>query len=149
MRNHILLHKPPSGLCADLSEDDGLDPHHKPRYAPGQRRPGRPSRPGIDRKVLQLCHQVAETLEDVLADCGDAVLQGLRVLDVEPAPDASRLLVTVAADDLPREDFDRHRVHDHLARASGHLRSEVATAITRKRTPVLVYRVAAEDAQYL
>ena len=29
--------------------------------------------------------------------CGDAVLQALRVLDVEPAPDASRLLVWRAA----------------------------------------------------
>jgi ribosome-binding factor A len=91
---------------------------------------------------LQLCHQVAETLEEVLAECGDAVLQALRVLDVEPAPDASRLLVTVAVDDFPEGDLNPDRVHDHLARASGHLRSEVATAITRKRAPVLVYRLA-------
>ena len=65
-------------------------------------------------------------------------LQGLRVLDVEPAPDASRLLVTLAVDGLLDEDreLDLDRVHDHLARASGHLRSEVATAITRKRAPV-------------
>ncbi len=50
---------------------------------------------------MQLCHQVAETLEEVLAECGDVVLQDLRVLDVEPAPDASRLLVTVAVDAMP------------------------------------------------
>jgi ribosome-binding factor A len=94
---------------------------------------------------LQLCHQVAETLEEVLAECGDALLQGLRVLDVEPAPDASRLLVTMAAGNLPRGNLDLGRVQDHLARASGHLRSEIATAITRKRTPVLVYRLAAGE----
>ena len=101
---------------------------------------------GLDRKALQLCHQVAETLEEVLAECGDIYLQGLRVLDVEPAPDASRLLVTLAVDGLLDEDreLDLDRVHDHLARASGHLRSEVATAITRKRAPVLVYRLAAD-----
>jgi ribosome-binding factor A len=62
---------------------------------------------------------------------------------VEPAPDASRLLVTVAVDATPDELFDPGFVHDHLARASGHLRSEVAGAITRKRAPVLVYRLAA------
>jgi ribosome-binding factor A len=99
---------------------------------------------GLDRKALQLCHQVAETLEEVLAECGDTVLQALRVLDVEPAPDASRLLVTVAPDEFAPGDMDPHRIHEHLSRASGHLRAEVAGAITRKRTPVLVYRLAAQ-----
>jgi ribosome-binding factor A len=99
---------------------------------------------GLDRKALQLCHQVAETLEEVLAECGDGLLQALRVIDVEPAPDASRLLVTVAIDGLPQEAIDLGVVHKHLAHASGHLRSEVATAITRKRAPVLVYRLTAD-----
>lgn len=104
------------------------------------------SRTGLDRKALQLCHQVAETLEAVLAECGDSLLQGLRVLDVEPAPDATRLLVTVAVEEGPPDaKLDINRVHEHLTRASGHLRSEVATAITRKRTPMLVYRLAAPD----
>jgi hypothetical protein len=31
---------------------------------------------------------------------------------------------------------------DHLQRAGGHLRREVATAITRKRAPLLLYRLA-------
>ena len=47
-------------------------------------------------KVCQLCRQVAETLDEVLADCGDGVLRGLRVATVMPYPNASRLLVTVA-----------------------------------------------------
>ncbi|MBV8487322.1 MAG: hypothetical protein JO161_03485 [Planctomycetaceae bacterium] len=93
--------------------------------------------------MLQLCHQVAETLDEVLAECSDAVLQALRVLDVEPAPDASRLLVTVGVEALSQGKVDPDRVHEHLSRASGHLRSEVANAITRKRTPVLVYRLVA------
>jgi ribosome-binding factor A len=131
-------------LCAEFSDDDGVNPHGKPRPAmePAHGR-GR-SLTGLDRKALQLCHQVAETLEEVLAECGDTLLQGLRVLDVEPAPDASRLLVTLAVDGLPGEDLELDLVHDHLARASGYLRSEVATAITRKRAPVLVYRLAAD-----
>jgi ribosome-binding factor A len=144
MRNHMNLRKEIRGLCAELSADDGLDPHAGSRLMPGARHPQGRSRTGLDRKAVQLCHQVAETLEEVLADCGDAVLQALRVLDVEPAPDASRLLVTVAVDGLPREKLDPERVHDHLARASGYLRSEVASAITRKRTPVLVYRLATD-----
>jgi ribosome-binding factor A len=103
------------------------------------------SQVGLDRKAIQLCHQVAETLEEVLAECGDSVLQDLRVVDVEPAPDASRLLVTVAVDGSLLDRQDRVRVHEHLVRASGHLRSEVASAITRKRAPVLVYRLAMAD----
>jgi len=130
-------------LCAEFSDGDGVDPHARLRHAAGVSHARGSSRAGLDRKALQLCHQVAETLEEVLADCGDGLLQALRVIDVEPAPDASRLLVTVAVDGLPEEQLDLGLVHKHLAHASGHLRSEVATAITRKRAPVLVYRLAA------
>jgi hypothetical protein len=45
------------------------------------------------RKDLQLCRQVAETLQLVLGDCGDDVLRDLHVVRVVPAPDASQLLV--------------------------------------------------------
>jgi ribosome-binding factor A len=133
-------------LCAEFSDGDGMNPHgrSRPAMVPAHGRGKSQYQTGLDRKALQLCHQVAETLEEVLAECGDSYLQGLRVLDVEPAPDASRLLVTLAVDGLLDEDLDLDRVHDHLARASGHLRSEVATAITRKRAPVLVYRLAAD-----
>jgi ribosome-binding factor A len=145
MKRHILSHKKVDYLCAERSEDDGIDPHARPRGLPA--RGGRRPRTGteLDRKALQLCHQVAETLEEVLAECGDSVLQGLRVLDVEPAPDASRLLVTVAPEGAADGFARPATVQDHLSRASGHLRSEVAGAITRKRAPVLVYRVAASD----
>ena len=143
MKDHTISRRYLKGLCAELSEGDGLDPHAFSRLAMvGIRQHGRP-RPGLDRKVLQLCHQVAETLDEVLAECSDAVLQALRVLDVEPAPDASRLLVTVGAEALSQGKMDPDRVHEHLSRAAGHLRSEVANAITRKRTPVLVYRLVA------
>ena len=135
-------HRDMRGLCAEFSDGDGLDPHARVRPAQGGPHSRSSPRVGIDRKALQLCHQVAETLEEVLADCGDGLLQALRVVDVEPAPDASRLLVTVTVDGLPREELDLGLVHKHLSHASGHLRSEVATAITRKRAPVLVYRLA-------
>jgi ribosome-binding factor A len=95
-----------------------------------------------DRKAMQLCHQVAVTLGEVLAECADPVLQGLRVLKVEPAPDANRLAVALTCDD----DEALSRVEQHLSRASGHLRGEVAQAVTRKRAPMLVYHIAAAEA---
>jgi ribosome-binding factor A len=95
-----------------------------------------------DRKASQLCRQVAHTLDEVLADCRDDVLQNLRVLSVLPCPDPSRLLVTVAAIDArPGKPIEPTTVLDRLAKATGHLRYEVASAITRRRAPVLVYQV--------
>ena len=62
------------------------------------RRAGPQIRP-IERKACQLCRQVAVTLDEVLAECGDGVLQGLHVASVVPFPDASRLLVTLMSID--------------------------------------------------
>ena len=117
MKDHIVSRKTMARLCAEPSPDDGLDPHSRSRIMPGDRHLHCRSQEGPDRKALQLCHQVAETLEEVLAECGDVVLQALRVLDVEPAPDASRLLVTVAVDATPKAVLDPCSVHDHLVRA--------------------------------
>jgi ribosome-binding factor A len=131
--------------CAAAGEEDGQDPHlnkrrraHRNRSAPGQAQSGR-----LERKVCQLCRQVAETLDEVLADCGDGVLRGLRVATVVPCPNASRLLVTVAPIDgrlVP--EAGPKVVMDHLERASGHLRYEIAASVTRKRAPLLFYRLA-------
>ena len=97
----------------------------------------------LERKVCQLCRQVAETLDEVLADCGDGVLRSLRVASVVPYPNASRLLVTVAAvDGRLAPDAGPKVVMEHLERASGHLRYEIAAAVTRKRAPLLQYRLA-------
>ncbi len=145
MKDNIVSRKAMYGLCAELSDDDGVAPHVRPKTAAGLRSSQGRSHMGLDRKALQLCHQVAETLEEVLAECADSVLQELRVLDVEPAPDASRLLVTLAVEGWQDQPVDPARIHEHLARAAGHLRSEVAAAITRKRTPVLVYRLTTPD----
>ena len=71
-----------------------------------------------DRKAWQLCRQVAEALDEALADCGDDVLQNLHVLSVTPCPDASRLLVTVMSiDDRPGKTFESRTVLDHLENA--------------------------------
>ena len=106
-------------------------------FGPG----GRPA-PKNDRKTMQLCSQVQRTVEQVLlGDLDDDVLRNLYVVSVEPAPDESRLLVTVGpfAKDVA---IDPIQVMEHLGTASAHIRAEVAGAITRKKAPSLIYQVA-------
>jgi ribosome-binding factor A len=119
-------------LCGEIHPEDGMDPREFARK-------GRP-RKG-DRKVRQLCSQVAETLSLVLSgECGDELLQSLQVVSVDPAPDATQLVVTVHAD-LPGEVADSDEISSRLAKIMVKLRYEVAGAITRKRAPKLVFRV--------
>ena len=98
-----------------------------------------------DHKTAQLCRQVFRAVSLALGECADDVLRELVVHEVEPAPDASRLLVRVgfsaavaAADVTGVAD-----VLGRLGQASGFLRREVATAITRKRAPELMFTFAA------
>ena len=132
-------------FCASVGEEDGEDPHLTKRRRPhSNRSPSSPALNGrLERKACQLCRQVAETLDEVLADCGDGVLRALRVATVVPYPNASRLLVTVApVDGRLTPDAGPKVVLDHLERASGHLRHEIAAAVTRKRAPLMLYRLA-------
>jgi ribosome-binding factor A len=139
-------------LCAEPGEEDGLDPRLAARRS---NRGGRTRHSGgpafgpgagaaaVDRKAAQLCRQVAVTLDEVLAECGDAVLRDLHVVDVTPFPDASRLMVTVSAmGDGPAAGPVPEVVLEHLQHAGGHLRCEVAAAVTRKRAPLLIYRLS-------
>jgi hypothetical protein len=133
-------------LCAEPGEDDGRAPHPDARRrARGRRSSGRAKQQvrQIERKACQLCRQVAVTLDEVFADCGDAVLRNLHVASVAPYPDTSRLMVTVSeVDGGPGPSGGPGIVLEHLDRASGHLRCEVAASVTRKRAPLLFYRVA-------
>jgi ribosome-binding factor A len=97
---------------------------------------------GHSRKDLQLCSQVADTLQLALGDCGDDVLRDLHVVRVVPAPDASQLLVIVgsAPGELPPPPTD---VLAHLQARTPWLRGEVAHAITRKRAPSLLFEYLA------
>lgn len=118
-------------LCAEVHPDDGVDP--KEFFGRGD------SRKKPERKARQLCSQVAETLSYVLAgECDDDLLRSLQVVQVEPAPDSSRLLVIVRLDP-PDLKVEPQQVLDRLAAAGGKLRCEVARAITRKRAPKLVF----------
>jgi ribosome-binding factor A len=117
--------------CSEPGADDGQDPRYD-RRTPG-RRPG--------RKGLQLCGQVARTLAAVLAgECADELLRDLVVESVTPAPNAGRLLVTVAL--APSADPGlADRAAERLERARGRLRAEVAAAVHRRRVPDLVFRL--------
>lgn len=107
----------------------------------GSRRGGGDRTP--DRKTLQLCGQVRKALDYVLSgETGDDLLRGLYVVDVLPAPDASRLLATVAPID-PRADLDAGEVLEKLGHVQPMLRSEVARSINRKKVPDLTFTLAA------
>ena len=147
MRHYTTSGNRVRSLSAEIRDDDeDGSPTRAPRIPRGRRTPSRRTTPeavAVDRKAWQLCRQVGHTLDAALAECRDAVLQGLRVENVEPFPDASRLLVTIAfIDDRPGCVDDLGRVLDRLEHASGHLRAEVAMAVTRKRAPLLLYRLA-------
>ena len=119
-------------LCGEVQPEDGTDPREFAREERAWKG---------DRKVRQLCSQVAETLSQVLSgECGDELLQSLLVVSVDPGRDAAQLVVTVSAS-LPGEMVDAREVSARLAKVMGKLRSEVAAAITRKRAPTLVFRV--------
>jgi ribosome-binding factor A len=124
-REQMLAH------CDAIHEDDGVDPREFFKLRSHRDKP--------DRKAQQLCRQVAETIDQVLAgELGDAALNGLRVASAIPAPDASRLLVTVVVigHDAP---FDRAVIEQKLAAVTGLLRSAVAAAITRRKAPNLSF----------
>jgi ribosome-binding factor A len=116
-------------LAAEQSSEDGGDAkefHAKPRDAPKQ----------ASRKGQQLCGQVKEALHTALAGCADEILQALNVVRVEPAPHTGRLLVRVVTEDPAA-------ARQSLQRAAGFLRSHVASAISRRYTPELVFEVIA------
>ncbi len=119
--------------AADSRPDVGLDPRFD-RH--GERSAGK-------RKTLQLCREVERTLSAVLGgECDDDLLRELLVLSVVPAPNAGRLLVTIAlpaSAGVPVEEALQRVLH-----AAGHLRSEVAAAVSRRKTPELAFRVVTD-----
>ena len=118
--------------CAEPGAGDGLDPRLESREAPGK---------VANRKALLLCGEAERTLSAVLAgECGDEVLRNLVVASVKPAPTSARLLVTVYAA-TPMKGVDAAAVLARLERARGLLRTEVASALHRRRAPDLMFRV--------
>ncbi|MGF1580204.1 MAG: ribosome-binding factor A [Gemmataceae bacterium] len=118
--------------CSEISPEDGLDPRFDCKENPHKVQ---------NRKALQLCGQVFRTLSAVLGgECDDEILRDLMIDSVTPAPNAARLLVTVypfsLASVVPPE-----AILARLHQAHGLLRSEVAAAINRRKTPDLIFHV--------
>jgi ribosome-binding factor A len=134
MKRRKFKQKPtPLPVYGPLGPEDGVDPRTESRES---------ARPIHNRKALQLCSQIAETLHGVLqGGCDDEVLRDLLVQSVEPAPDSTRLLVTVS---LSPASPERRPVEvlQHLHQAYGTLRREIAAAIHRRKTPELLFRIA-------
>lgn len=88
--------------------------------------------PTIDR----LCSRVAEVIDLRLTACHEPALEDCRVVGVQPISGVRVLMVTLAplSDDRP---FDAETAASAAARATGFLRSEVASALNRKQAPQL------------
>ena len=103
----------------------------------------------FNRKAMQLCRQVADTLSFVLSgEFDDELLRNLQVISVKPAPNASQLAVTLLAD-VTDQSTDVPRILERLDRVSGRLRCEIAAAITRKRAPRLMFHIVSADLRHL
>jgi len=93
------------------------------------------------RRTASLCAQARRAIELALGGCCDNRLDGLIVEAVSPAPNSGRLLVVLRRS----TEIEDEEVRDALAGAEGLLRSEVAAAITRKRTPQLAFVLLRRD----
>lgn len=93
------------------------------------------------RKLDQLSRQVEERLALVLAgEIDDEHVAALTLLGVEPEPGSGNLVVVLALPPGAGAD-EAMRVTRRLDALRAYLRSEIASAIHRKRTPNLVFRV--------
>jgi ribosome-binding factor A len=91
----------------------------------------------VEPRELQLCAQAQRALEFAIgSECRDEALQDLVLVDVVPDPTVRRLRGPAEMDEE-----DRARRLQRLVAARGFLRSQVAGAIHRKRTPELVFEL--------
>ena len=94
------------------------------------------------RKDLQLCRQVFDALAYALAELDDPVIDELVLASVVPAPNAARVQVTLVAS---RDDIDRDDALARVRAFADELREEVASEVTRRRAPELVFRIGLAD----
>jgi hypothetical protein len=125
--------------CAELRPEDGIDP----AVLFGRRR----RRSGRGRKDRQLCRQAFEAFCLVMEELSlEPWAADLFVVEVTPAPDASRLRVAIGIfSDLAMEEA-LGRV-ERLTALSAQFRWELGRAIARKRVPELFFELAAEDGE--
>jgi hypothetical protein len=124
-------------LCGEIHDEDGVDPRDFFRD-------GAASRHKNDYATLRLCAQVRQTLELVLPGALSAAGAAARVASVTPAPDASRLLASIAIDATTPE-ATKQWIETRLAELAPWLRSEVAASITRRKSPMLSWALILDD----
>lgn len=116
-------------LCAHASDGDFVNPKFDKREE--VRRPS--------GKDLAISKQAARAIDQQLSTLSWSIDAGLRVVAVEPAPDATRLRVLVA---WSERGYGLDSVMAWLRARKGLLRSAVAAAITRRRAPDLTFAPA-------
>ncbi len=122
-----------SELSKTLQPDDGVDPRYDVRET------GAP--PGnADRKAAQLCSQIRRALEFIIPEALQDSDWDAMVLDVQPAPNTGHLLVLLQAVEKLDEEGCR-QLEAAIFEKSGQIRTAVAGAIQRRKTPTLTFRV--------
>jgi len=104
-----------------------------------------PRNPQGTVRASALCAQVRRALEWGLAELSDERFDGLEIEAVIPHPNVSRMLVVLRHQQ--EHDFEASEQTYHALRgAEGLLRSRIAEAIHRKRTPHLAFALIGSDA---
>lgn len=121
--------------CGAINEDDAIDPRH---YFFNKRK-----NRSKHRKVYQLCRQVFETLQLAINSIHRKLIN-VSVVEVLPAPDASRLLVIVSIDCVAAIESasEIEEIVAILNDNTPRMRTEIARAINRRKTPNLVFEIA-------
>jgi len=118
-------------LCAEIDPDDGIDPRKMKQTETCK---------DADYRCQSLCAQIRRALQLSLGQSHHVQVANLYVVTVEPAPNQSRLGVTLQPIGLV--DIHPDELYALVHQEAGRLRCDAAAAIHRKRVPTLVYRVA-------
>ena len=93
----------------------------------------------MSHKELRLCRQVEQTLLLAISECPNEGLRDLAIESVLPMGSDSHLIVTFRADTEDIDVCEKHRLG--LVSAEGWFRSEISSAISRRRVPRLSFTV--------
>ena len=128
-------------LCAELRPEDGLTPLELKKQ---QQRQQLKDHPPSQARARQYCKAVHRALESGLSSAiGDERLKDVMIESVQPLHSGgSNLLVPVISPGMSPAEMPA--MEQALQKASGLLRSVIATEIQRKRTPHLTFRVIPE-----
>ncbi|MBL9150436.1 MAG: hypothetical protein JNM94_17255 [Phycisphaerae bacterium] len=126
----------PRAIAAPTVDDD-VDDCVFVRFNKSDRSREASERSTLSRKDAQLCKQVLVAVQTSLAEWrADPILGNVEIVEAVPWPRLSRIRLTALA---PAD--AESLVRDALDRARPFLRASVAAAISRKRTPGLVFLV--------